>query len=99
MNEAEVKCWTELARMIVVQAGIDYLKVRREILNSKPGQRRDKLIRELEDIKKFFGSKWYRDLTDTNGQWLLEQLDKGFEEMRRTGSLHQISRLERTLGI
>ena len=63
--------WEKLAQAIILQAVEDYRKCRR-LVRRKPGQvDAQKMIREVEY---FFRSDWYKQLSDTDGNQIIEQL-------------------------
>lgn len=84
-----------LAEAIVVQAGIDYLDTKRQLELDISDGLRTALENEIESIRTFFYSKWYRELSATNPEWMLKKLDEGYEELKRTNSLDKIKQLQR----
>ena len=63
--------WEKLAQAIILQAVEDYRKCRR-LVRRKPGQvDAQKMIREVEY---FFRSDWYKQLSDTDGNQIIELL-------------------------
>ena len=63
--------WENLAQAIILQAVEDYRKCRR-LVRRKPNQfEAQKMIREVEA---FFRSKWFKQLSDVDGNIILEQL-------------------------
>ena len=65
--------WEALANAIVLKAVDDYRKARRKV-HRMPGQKgAQEMIREVE---KFFCSRWFMALTDTDGNVILEHLKK-----------------------
>ena len=63
--------WEALVRAVILQAVEDYRKCRR-LVRRKPGQvEAQKMIREVEA---FFRSGWYRQLSDTDGNQIIEML-------------------------
>jgi len=66
-------CWQELANAIVIQAVVDYRKLRRKQRNGvalKPEEQSN-----YDKIRQFFCSEWFAMLTDTDGPTLLKKLD------------------------
>ena len=65
--------WEALANAIILQAVEDYRKCRR-LVRRKPGQvDAQKMIREVEA---FFRSRWFKQLTEADGNMILEGLKK-----------------------
>ena len=65
--------WQALAQTIILQAVEDYRKCRR-LVRRKPGQiEAQKMIREVEA---FFRSRWFMQLSDVDGNMILEGLKK-----------------------
>lgn len=66
-------CWKELANAIVIQAVVDYRKLRRK-------QRSGVVLKaeeqsDYEKIRRFFCGEWFVMLTDIDGPALLKKLD------------------------
>ena len=65
--------WEALVNAVVLKAVEDYRKARRKVRRF-PGQKgAQAMIREVE---KFFRSRWFLMLTDTDGRTILEYLRK-----------------------
>ena len=65
--------WEALAQAIILQAVEEYRKCRR-LVRRKPGQiEAQKMIREVEA---FFRSRWFMQLSDVDGNMILEGLKK-----------------------
>ena len=65
--------WEALVNAIVLKAVDDYRKARRRVRRF-PGQKgAQEMIREVE---RFFRSRWFQMLTDTDGRIILENLKK-----------------------
>ena len=65
--------WEALANAIILQAVEDYRKCRRKV-RRKPGQvEAQKMIREVEA---FFRSQWFKQLTEADGNMILEGLKR-----------------------
>ena len=65
--------WQALSQAIILQAVEDYRKCRR-LVRRKPGQvEAQKMIREVET---FFRSRWFMQLSDVDGNMILEGLKK-----------------------
>lgn len=79
-----------LCSAIVAQAGVDYLKIRRDLVGLKDGIKKKILEDKLKGIERFFESRWYRDLTELDGKYLKESLDKHFEKLKSEGKLEEI---------
>ena len=84
-----------LAEAIVVQAGIDYLDLKMRLETADTDEEKKNLESKIAEIKTFFHSKWYRDLSETNPKWMLKKLDEGYEELKRTNQLNKIKQLQR----
>ena len=66
-------CWKELANAIVIQAVVDYRKLRRKQRSGvvlKPEEQSD-----YEKIRRFFCGEGFVMLTDIDGPALLKKLD------------------------
>lgn len=72
-----------LAEAIVAQAAKDYLELRKFLHNTREGKEARKAAKELRDIRRFFTSRWYKTLTEVDGNYLMEKLDKEFEEWKK----------------
>ena len=92
MNEVLNERFDELARAIVVKAAIDYLELKIKIEKFGGTDRRN---RELNDLREWFKSEWYRELTDVDGDWLIEQLDAAFEKWKSKGELDKLKKVLR----
>ncbi len=92
-EDLDMKGCTALASAIVAQAGLDYLKIKKKLDGLKDGESRKILEAKLEDIERFFESRWYRDLTEVKGDWLKEQLDKYYDELKKNNNLKEIDTL------
>ena len=65
--------WQALSQAIILQAVEDYRKCCR-LVRRKPGQvDAQKMIREVEA---FFRSRWFKQLTEADGNMILEGLKK-----------------------
>ena len=65
--------WEKLAQAVILQAVEDYRKCRR-LVRRKPGQvEAQKMIREIEQ---FFRSRWFYQLSDADGNMILEHLKR-----------------------
>ena len=84
-----------LAEAIVVQAGIDYLDSKRRFEIADTDEEREKLQSEIAELRAFFRSRWYRELSSTNPKWMLKKLDEGYEELKRSNQLNRIKQLQR----
>lgn len=104
MKETHYQNYELLAHHIIVQAMVDYVELRR--LREDSEYRKNKynwnnrpvtelvLDAEWNKLMKFFGSTWFRDLTDTDPDWLLEKLDKAYIYLRDAGKFEQNSCLK-----
>lgn len=92
-NDAIERGYEKLAEAIIVQAGIDYLKTKKALDNLKPGQSENILLKRLAEIRGFFKSQWYRDLTDVDSRWLITKLDDTYEDMKSHNQLNLIDKL------
>ena len=73
-------CWQELANAIVIQAVVDYRKLRRKQRSGialKPEEQSD-----YNKIRRFFCGEWFVMLTDIDGPALLKRLDSETTYMR-----------------
>lgn len=84
-----------LAEAIVIQAGIDYLDLKMRLETANTEEEQEKLHAEIAEIRAFFRSKWYRELSDSNPKWMLKKLDEGYEELKRSNQLNRIKQLQR----
>ena len=65
--------WKDLAIAVILQAVEDYRKARKRV-RARPDQKiAQATIREVE---RFFKSWWFAQLTDVDGEMLLEKLRK-----------------------
>ena len=64
-------CWEDLANAIVLQAVKDYRQARKRVRMLPDQKAAQARIREVEQ---FLLSRWYAQLTDVNGEWLLKKL-------------------------
>lgn len=72
-NTAGNTYWQELANAIVIQAVVDYRKLRRKQRKGvvlKPEEQSD-----YDKIRRFFCGEWFVMLTDIDGPELLKKLD------------------------
>ena len=88
--------YVNLANAIVEQAAKDYLNYKKRLYilgdDDDPNEIRGEVIRyrnKLNDVRKFFKSKWYKTLTDLNVEMLVRQLDEEFEEWKIEHELKQ----------
>ena len=88
--------YVNLANAIVEQAAKDYLMYKKRLYilgdDDDPNEFRGEVIRyrnKLNDVRKFFKSKWYKTLTDLNVEMLVRQLDEEFEEWKTEHELKQ----------
>ena len=88
--------YVNLANAIVQRAAEDYLKYKKRLyLMDDDGDPYDerKGVKEtrdkLEDVKRFFKSKWYMTLTNLNSDVLVRKLDQEFEEWKKEHNLKQ----------
>ena len=79
--------YVNLANAIVGQAAKDYLMYKKRLYilgdDDDPNEIRGEVIRyrnKLNDVQKFFKSKWYKTLTDLDVVMLVGRLDEEFEE-------------------
>lgn len=66
-------CWQELANAIVIQAVVDYRKLRRKQRKGDALKPEDQS--EYDKIRRFFCGEWFMMLTDIDGPALLKKLD------------------------
>ena len=88
--------YVNLANAIVEQAAKDYLMYKKRLYilgdDDDPNEFRGEVIRyrnKLNDVRKFFKSKWYKTLTDLNVEMLVGRLDEEFEEWKKEHKLKQ----------
>ena len=88
--------YVNLANAIVEQAAKDYLMYKKRLYilgdDDDPNEIRGEVIRyrnKLNDVRKFFKSKWYKTLTDLNVEMLVRRLDEEFEEWKIEHELKQ----------
>ena len=88
--------YVNLANAIVEQAAKDYLMYKKRLYilgdDDDPNEIRGEVIRyrnKLNDVRKFFKSKWYKTLTDLNVEMLVGRLDEEFEEWKTEHELKQ----------
>lgn len=88
--------YVNLANAIVEQAAKDYLMYKKRLYilgdDDNPNEFRGEVIRyrnKLNDVRKFFKSKWYKTLTDLNVEMLARKLDEEFEEWKTEHELKQ----------
>lgn len=65
--------WEDLAQAIIVQAVTDYRKARKRV-RTHPGQTAAQAT--ICEVERFFPSWWFAQLTDVDGEMLLERLKK-----------------------
>ena len=65
------RCWEDLAQAIILQAVEDYRKARRRLRIRPDSEAAMECIRECE---RFFGSRWFAQLTTLDGKALLRRL-------------------------
>lgn len=81
VDSVELKHYEALANAIIVQAVLDY-KAARRILLKHP---EDILAQaEVTKIKRFFHSKWFRTLTNVDGDYLIRQVEADIEAETET---------------
>ena len=69
--------YTRLVNAIVIRAAQDYRQALRALKRNPRNNTAQDNIREIEH---FFRSGWYQELTDIDGEYLIEMLQK--EELR-----------------
>ena len=89
--------YVNLANAIVEQAAKDYLMYKKRLYilgdDDDPNEIRGEVIRyrnNLNNVRKFFKSKWYKTLTDLNVEMLVRKLDEEFEEWKEEHKLKQV---------
>ncbi len=65
--------WEDLANAIILQAVEDYRKARKKVRTRPDHKIAQATIRETE---RFFRSWWFAQLTDVDGELLLEKLQR-----------------------
>lgn len=71
-EEANYDPYEELANAIVIQACNDYKKAYKQSLRRNGGM--VDFNPELEELEEFFHSDWYKQLTEVDGEYLMERL-------------------------
>lgn len=77
-----IKEYEELATAIVRQAAVDYKKASQQLSRLPPavteGQKKHRLNleRQVAECKQFFRSEWFTQLSNLDGEYLMEILDK-----------------------
>lgn len=81
--------YVNLANAIVEKAAEDYLSYKKRLYlmgyDGDPYDERKGVMEtldKLEDVKRFFKSKWYITLTNLNSDVLVRKLDQEFEEWK-----------------
>ena len=93
-DQDEYDGYQALAAAIVMRGCLDYLCLKKHLAEAYNGRYAEHIRNRLEHLRKFFLSDWFITLSDLDGQWLIEQLDKLSEEMRRTGDYSRICQLQ-----
>lgn len=71
-----------LSNAIIMQAAIDYLKVKAlSHLTGKPLES----FRYYKEVINFFNSSWYEQLTEVKGKTMLRMLDNKFDNWVKNG--------------
>nr|AHF24204.1 hypothetical protein [uncultured bacterium Contig160] len=65
--------WENLSNAIILQAVEDYRKARKRV-RTYPGQTAAQAT--IREVERFFRSWWFAQLTDVDGEKLLERLKK-----------------------
>ena len=65
------RCWENLANAIILKAVEDYRIARRRFRHFPDQKASQAMIREVE---RFFLSRWFAQLTDVDGEYLLRRL-------------------------
>ena len=77
-EEVNFDPYQELANAVVIQACNDYKRVYKQSL------RRSGIVvepnLELEELEEFFRSDWYKQLTEVDGEYLMERLRAGVDK-------------------
>ena len=73
-------CWQDLANAIVIQAVVDYRKLRRK--QRKGIALKFKEQSDYEKIRRFFCGEWFAMLTNIDGSALMKKLDSETTYMR-----------------
>ena len=63
--------WEDLAQAIILKAVDDYRRARRKARYFPDQKEAQETIREVE---RFFRSRWFAQLTDINGEYLIRKL-------------------------
>ena len=72
MDEGNYDPYEELANAVVIQACEDYKRAYTCHLRSKgKGKRTQK---QLEELEAFFRSDWYKQLTEVDGEYIMERI-------------------------
>lgn len=71
-NEEGYDPYENIANAVILQACIDYKRGYGNFL-------RDGDTSKLKELEKFFRSDWYRELTDLDGEYLMQRLREDIE--------------------
>lgn len=82
----------ELAEAIVAKAGEDYIEYRRDLETIKEGKERDLLLKKLNEVERFFRSRWFTVLTELDGKKFKATLDEKYEELKKSGELYTFNK-------
>ena len=86
-----------LSEAIVAQAGRDYLEVKKRLHRIDQFKKEEKkLTLELKRLNRFFNSEWFRSLSAVDNKWLVEQLNKEYENWLREEE--KLTIFDRTIG-
>ena len=91
--------YVALGTAVIMRAVIDYLDLKKELYDIECGAWAPPLYindvaRRFKCLKDFFLSNWFTFwATDLDGQYLLEQLDKKFEEMVAADDFSELIRI------
>ena len=66
-------CWEDLANEIILRAVKDYRAARKRV-RTRPDQKGAQAT--IREIERFFRSWWFAQLTDVDGEMLLQKLQK-----------------------
>ena len=72
--------WEDLANAIILQAVKDYRRARKRTLRYKEAE---KSWRTVKEIRRFFRSEWFKQLTTVSGEYLLNELEEDIRNERK----------------
>ena len=71
----KINPYEELANAIILRAAKDYKKI---LSSVKINPRNSSLKYQKSQIEKFFRSRWFKELTDADGEFIITQLKEEY---------------------